>query len=182
MRAFVPFITFACAVAMLACAPADSGTDTPEPVTSIELADLGLKVTGLPEGWAQPASTAGMTIVFEREAADENLQARIHLEPKADRGLNLHDVVRAEPLRWEAFPQGKFHGITELGTHLGPAYLARGDRSVDGVLMQDMVLYTAHPDRDQLLSIALLFPADQDPSQRSGDLFAFAEAVEASYQ
>lgn len=163
------FKIFAVAVLILPIGVALTGCG-PEPPPSpaapqpVENPQLGLELTDVPEGFVLE-SNEGEEIVLERRAGLTPGMMVVTARPEPERGgVNLVAALneRAE----EVAEMGGVLRQVELGSHLGPAYLARSRWPEDGGEREQMQIFGLHPTANRMLVITYDYPLSGDTQDR----------------
>lgn len=158
------------ALALTGCGP----EPPPSPAAAQPVANelLGLKLTDVPEGFVL-ASNEGEEIVLERRAGLTPGTMVITARPELERGgVNL--VAALNDRAAEVAEEGGTLRQVELGSHLGPAYLARsrwpGDDgesgSEEGGETEQMQIFALHPTANRMLVITYDYPLTGDTQDR----------------
>lgn len=152
------------ALAFTGCGPEPPPSPTaPQPVAN---AELGLRLTDLPEGFVL-GSNEGEEIVLERRAGLTPGTIVVTARPELERGgVNL--VAALNDRAAEVAEEGGTLRQVELGSHLGPAFLARsrwpGDD--DSGETEQMQIFALHPTANRMLVITYDYPLTGDTQDR----------------
>lgn len=151
----------------------------PQPVES---PGAGLRLTDLPEGFRLVSAEEG-EIVLERKPELPPGTAVVTATSEQVAGVNLFDAVNGQKEEIEARPEGRFYGQTELGSHLGPAYLTRGRWTEDGAEMEEMRLFSLHPQGNRMVVITYDYALSGDTKDRAEhamEILGLVEGLEAA--
>ncbi len=156
---------------------ADTGANGPGSGVRTDNQALGISLASLPDAF-RVATNEGDELVLV--PADPQLEGslRISVGPKK-RGINLVAAVDRHKLRIEHLPAGHFLGRTELGSHLGVAFLSRGRYEEDDAQVEQVSLFVIHPDGSRRLDLTYTYPAGDDSSERAQQLLGVFAEVEA---
>lgn len=150
---------------MFGCAPAaeeEAAAPAPVPVR-VEIPELGLVILDLPT-FFRVASNQDAHLVLEPAAAD----AVGRLEISADvPDVNLVEAIKEHKASIEA-RGGEYKGQQELMSPvLGTAFYSRGVvPGEDGASIEEVVLYTLHPDGDHRIDLVYRYPLGEDSGVR----------------
>lgn len=169
-------LTVAALILPLALALASCGPEPPPSPTApqpVENAQLGLQLTDVPEGFVLGANE-GEEIVLERRAGLTPGTMVVTARPELERGgVNL--VAALNERADEVAETGGILRQVELGSHLGPAYLARsrwpGEGGDDGGgdnggEREQMQIFALHPTANRMLVITYDYPLTGDTQDR----------------
>lgn len=157
---------------LLACP--ESAPTAPQAVDSPE---AGIRLTDLPEGFRLVSSDGG-EIVLKRKPELPTGTAVVSATPEQEAGVNLFKAVNDQKAEIESRPEGKFQGQTELGSHLGPAYLTRGRWSDNGVETEEMRLFSLHPTGNRMVVITYTYAVFGDTKDRASQAMEILGLVE----
>ena len=149
-----------------------------EPVR-VDNPDLGITILQLPAGFTIDTNQ-GDTLILERTAADDDGRLYIEVGPAQPDGVNLVHWVEAQPVDFEAQPDGTFLGSRKLRTPIGDAYTARGRHAGEAGEMEETRVLAQHPGAPRLLTARYVYRAGDDTEQRISqllDVFAQIEAL-----
>jgi hypothetical protein len=147
--------------------------DVPQRVASPA---LGVALADLPEGVEVISADASAV----RLTAADGVSGEIVLDvttPESG-GVNLVAAVQEHQAELEARPDGTYHGSQELRTQLGPAFTSRGAYTGDGGAVQELHVYSLHPEGDAMLRLRTEYPAAEDASARAQTLLELLAQVE----
>lgn len=105
----------------------------------------------------------------------EEQEGRVTVVVSDPERLDLRQSARDQRERFEALPEGVFHGILELVTPTGPAYTARGSYLEAGEALEEVQVHVVHPSEgDRRLTLRYTYPeGDRDRSQVRRDQLLF---------
>jgi hypothetical protein len=162
-------LIFPLGLAFTGCGPEPPPSPSaPQPVVNRA---LGLKLNDLPEGFVL-ASNEGEEIVIQRRAGLPPGTMVITARPELERGgVNLVKALneRADEV---AAMGGKLRQV-ELGSQLGPAYLARSrwpEGGENGGEREQMQIFALHPTANRMLVITYDYPLSGDTEDRRQDM------------
>lgn len=176
---------FACAAVCLLLAAA--GCREPEPPPSpaapqpVKSPEAGIRLSDLPEGFRLVAVNGG-EILLERKPELPPGTAVVTATPVQTAGVNLFAAVNEQKEEIESRPDGKFYGQTELGSHLGTAFLTRGRWTENGQEMEEMRLFSLHPQGNRMLVITYRYALSGDTKDRAEqamEILGMVEGLEA---
>lgn len=157
------------------------GADTPSAPVRVENPSLGIAVANLPEA-ARVVANEGERL--EIELGQEGGVAASCTTEVGDeqRGVNLVEEVRAQKALFESLEAGEMVGTTELGTPLGPAYLARGRYQEGGQRLEELRVLTLHPSGNRVLTLRCVYPQgdDADSKLRFGAVVGLLGEIEGA--
>jgi len=158
------------ALALTGCAEPPPSPSAPQ---AVENPQLGLRLTDVPEGFVLGANE-GEEIVLERRAGLTPGTMVVTARPELERGgVNL--VAALNERADEVAETGGILRQVELGSHLGPAYLARsrwpgddGDNGGgdNGGEREQMQIFALHPTANRMLVITYDYPLTGDTQDR----------------
>lgn len=165
---------------LLACQTSEPppAPTAPQPVPNPQ---LDLQLTGIPEGFVL-GSNEGEEIVLERRAGLTPGTVLVTALPELERGgVNLVAALneRADEV---AEKGGKLRQV-ELGSHLGPAYLARSRWPEEGGEKEQMQIFALHPTANRMLLITYDYPLTgdtQDRREHMMDVLSLVEGLDAA--
>lgn len=145
---------------------------------------VGISLADVPDGF-RLVSNEGDRIVLERASqpgsqtqADSGRVEITATEPKKS-GANLVAAVNDQKTEIEGRPEGKFEGQVELASHLGTAYLTRGRWTENGKEMEEMRLFSLHPEGTRMLVITYTYAVSGDTRDRANQAMDILSEVEA---
>jgi len=156
-------------------------SEPPTVLRSVDSPEAGIRLTDLPEGFRLVSSDGG-EIVLERKPELPPGTAVIAATEEQDSGVNLFKAVNDQKEDIESRPEGKFQGQTELGSHLGPAYLTRGRWSDNGAETEEMRLFALHPTGNRMVVITYTYAVSGDTKDRASqamEILGFIEGLDA---
>ena len=144
----------------------------------VENAELGLAIAAVPAEF-ELVSSAGADLELARAGEGVEGRAWVEVEPEAEGGINLVDIVNGQREIFEARPGGSFSGSRELVLPDGrPAYYSRG-RFVDGeVEVEEFRVFSVHPLANRLVTVYYRYPAGTDSADRLNDLLLLVGEIE----
>ena len=159
----------------LSCAAPSS---PPEP-TAIQNIDLGLELTGLPDGLAL-ASNQGTSLELRPTDPSEGGVLWFAVGPEQE-GVNLVAAVQDHQAQLEGKNGADYKGAQELTGDFGTAFYSRG-RYIDenGGLTEETVVFMIHPAGNRLLGIHYRYPAGEDSAARVEQLIDTISYVAAA--
>jgi len=166
---------------------ATAGCQEPEPPPSpaapqpVKSPEAGLRLSDLPDGFRLVAVNAG-EILLERKPELPPGTAVVTATSEQAAGVNLFAAVNEQKEEIESRPEGRFYGQTELGSHLGPAYLTRGRWTENGQEMEEMRLFSLHPQGNRMLVITYRYALSGDTKDRAEqamEILGMVESLEA---
>ena len=150
----------ASAVLALSCA----GPASPPEPTVISNIDLGITLSGLPDGLVV-ASNQGSSL--ELRPADPLVGGILWFAVGPEQeGVNLVAAVQAHQARMEGMVDGDYKGGQELQGDFGTAFYSRGQYTEGEELMEETVVFMIHPAGNRLLGIHYRYPAGDDSAAR----------------
>lgn len=113
-------------------------------------------------------------------APGENGRAEVWVEvgEETAAGINLVDHVEARKAAFKALPEGVYYGTRELGMPSGPAFTARGAYDEGSQRLEEIWVFTLHPQAERLVSLVYRYPARDDSSQRVEELLILLSELE----
>lgn len=159
-----------------ACGPTtENEPSTPVP-TTVENADLGLRLADLPTIFVVVANTDTELTV---EPTNPAISGRVEflVSPPED-GQNLISAMKFHQAFIENQEDGDYQGGQELVSQLGTAFYSRGRFVLDGEAIEETVVFTLHPNADRMLRLRYRYPAGVDSSVRVEQLFEVLACVE----
>ena len=144
----------------LSCAAPSS----PPAPTTIQNIDLGLELTGLPDGLTL-SSNQGTSLELRPTDPAKGGVLWFSVGPEQD-GVNLVTAVQAHQSQMEGKNGGDYKGGQELQGDFGTAFYSRGQYIDDGALMEETAVFMIHPAGNRLLGIYYRYPAGDDSAAR----------------
>ena len=152
------------AAAMLVVLALSCGPTAPPPDPGIENADLGIRLTAVPESLAV-VQNQGPSL--ELKPAGETASGRLWFSvgPEVD-GVNLVAAIKDHQHQIEAHPDADYKGAQELTGPFGSAFYSRG-RFLEGAdTEEETAVFLIHPSGTRLLTISYRYPAADDSAAR----------------
>ena len=159
---FGKMIALALAMSALSCT--GSPPPSPPPDTSVENAELGVRLTAVPDG-LEIAINQGLNLEL-RPAADGVDGVISFLLGPEQHAVNLVAAVQDHQARIEALPEGEYLGAQELAGDAGVVFYSRGRFSDQEAAVEETVLFLIHPSEYRLLEIRYRYPAADDSAAR----------------
>jgi hypothetical protein len=137
--------------------------------------ELGITLQSIPEGMVVEVNQ-GANLILAPKPHEHGVLLKIEVGPH-EVGVNLVAAVKDHQEHIEDFPGGKYFGSTELISHLGTAFLSRGQFRSDMDEIEEARLFVIHPAGDRLLSLIYTYPAGDDSNGRAETLLALLDAI-----
>lgn len=164
------------ALALAACQQAPE-PPAPEPATGVEVASAGVELGTLPTLFAVAANDDER---FELDVPSlPGSRAWIALSDVHAGGLNIVEAVKQELAAYDALPEGRSFGQTQLVAPIGLTYMTRGRFPGDNGTVEELKALVAHPWGNRLLTVGYRYPAGDDTSERGGHLMELLGEIEA---
>jgi len=178
IRAFVILLLVCGFGLMFAGCGRGTGEVEPQPVSNPE---LGVTLSEVPEGMVV-AVNQGRDLILEPAGEMPSGKVRIEVGPEIE-GVNLVAAVKEHEASFGEAPGGAYLGTTELMSHLGSAFISRGQLDGDGERVEEARIFVVHPMGNRLLTLVYRYPAEtSDASQRAQSLLGVLGNIEAEYQ
>jgi hypothetical protein len=162
-------------VLSLACTPAEG--PAPAAPTSVENAELGVRVASVPDGFEVTENT-GATLELAPTGEGAAGAVVVRVGPR-ETGVNLVAAVEDHREEIEGRTDGTYHGARELEGPLGVAFYSRGSyASQDGSRVEETLVTAIHPDGDRRLDLVYTYPAGDDSANRVTSLIDLLARVE----
>ncbi len=153
-------VTVAAAVLALSCA----GPAPPPEPTEIQNIDLGITLSGLPEGLVL-ASNQGTS--FELQPSDPLVGGILWFAVGPEQeGVNLVTAVQAHQTHMEGMVDADYKGGQELQGDFGTAFYSRGQYRDGEEVVEETAIFMIHPVGNRLLGIHYRYPAGDDSAAR----------------
>ena len=150
----------------------------PPPAESVESVSAGIRISALPIAFEVAANDPDTLRLTAPSLAGPN-GVTITLSDEYPGGLNIFDAVKQEMANFEALPEGRSFGQTQLVAPIGLTYMARGRYQRDGAQVEELKAMLAHPWGNRLLTVAYAYPAGTDTSERGAQLMELLGEMEA---
>jgi hypothetical protein len=150
------------AVALLALS-CEGPTPPPEP-TVIQNIDLGITLSGLPDGLVL-ASNQGSSLELRPSDPLQGGALWFSVGPEQE-GVNLVAAVQAHQAQMEGMVDASYKGGQELQGDFGTAFYSRGQYTEGDELVEETVIFMIHPVGNRLLSVHYRYPAGDDSAAR----------------
>jgi hypothetical protein len=174
MRRTLPnLLSLALFLSVVACQP-------PAPTVGgrVENAELGLAFASLPPGFSV-ATNEGATLEL-RGGTEKGVGTLTVSVGAPETNINLVATVQEQRGSFEALPGGKYFGFREIVTPWATAYTTRGRfTGSDGEEVEEVRLFTLHPNGGRRMSWVYRYAAGGDTQQRMEQLLALLGEVEA---
>lgn len=144
----------------LSCAAPSS----PPAPTTIQNIDLGLELTGLPDGLTL-SSNQGTSLELRPTDPAKGGVLWFSVGPEQD-GVNLVTAVQAHQSQMEGKNGADYKGGQELQGDFGTAFYSRGQYIDDDALMEETAVFMIHPAGNRLLGLHYRYPAGDDSAAR----------------
>lgn len=147
------------------------------PVQSLSNQSLDISISALPSDW-KVLNNADTDLSFApSDTATEGLALIEWADSSA--GTNLIEAIHAHQAKLEARPGGVYLGARELSGPLGTAFYSRGRYKNDaGKLMEETVIFSLHPRKQQIMALRYDYPAAEDSSPRIQSLLGLFGEIE----
>lgn len=164
-------------LSMSGCQAAEE-TPEPAPAESVESVSAGVRITALPDVFDVAGNDSDALRLTASSLPGPN-SVTITLSDEYPSGLNILDAVKQEMSNFEALPEGRSFGQTQLVAPIGLTYMARGRYERDGAQVEELKAMLAHPWGNRLLAVAYAYPAGTDTSERGAQLMELLGEMEA---
>lgn len=138
-------------------------TPPPEP-TVIQNIDLGITLSGLPDGLVL-ASNQGSSLELRPSDPLQGGVLWFSVGPEQE-GVNLVAAVQAHQAQMEGKVDASYKGGQELQGDFGTAFYSRGQYTEGDELVEETVIFMIHPVGNRLLSVHYRYPAGDDSAAR----------------
>jgi hypothetical protein len=143
--------------------------------------ELGITLSEVPEGLVV-AVNQGRELVLEPTEEAQGGKIRFEVGPETE-AVNLVAAVKEHEAGVTAATGGNYLGTTELMSHLGSAFISRGQFDLDADPIEEARIFVIHPAGNRLLTLVYSYPAaTSDASQRAQSLLGVLGNIEVGHQ
>lgn len=150
-------------------------TPPPEP-TVIQNIDLGITLSGLPDGLAL-ASNQGTSLELRPSDPLQGGVLWFAVGPEQE-GVNLVAAVQSHQAQLEGEVDAAYKGGQELQGDFGTAFYSRGQYRDGDELVEETTIFMIHPVGNRLLGIHYRYPAGDDSAARVEQLIDVISYIE----
>jgi hypothetical protein len=167
-------IVLALMVSALSCGEAPP--PPPPQDTSVENAELGIRLAAVPEGLAT-AFNEGQDLELRPTAEGVEGSISFFVGPE-QHAVNLVAAVQDHQAKIESLPDGEYMGAQELTGDAGVVFYSRGRFLDHEATVEETVLFLIHPSDYRLLEIHYRYPAADDSASRVNQLIEVLSELE----
>jgi hypothetical protein len=145
---------------------------TPLAPRPVENPQLGIAFSDLPRE-CEVETNEGPDLVLA--CAVDQIPGTVTAEVVERARIDLRQSAREQRGRFEALPEGAYHGLVELVTPTGAAFTSRGRYLDDGAAREELQVFILHPSPPpRELVLRYVYPeGDRDHSQARRDQLLF---------